>query len=530
MDNSDPLRLDETAVVTPPERSSGAGLTTRVVRGTLWNIGGQGATLIATLIATPFVIRLLGSELYGLLALINVLLGYLAFADMGMGWASTRFASEAHGRGDDEGEAKVVWTAVLMAAGPSLLFALAVIVGARPLIEQVLRLPVHLHEVAIVALRIAAITFVARALAGVMNTPELARLRMDLVVLINVGTMVAQLLLVPLVLFLGGGLPAAVTVIAGSGILALTLHIFVGMRLLPPLRRPRVDLALLKPLARFGGGVLITAFATIVLGTVDKVFLSRYVSVQALAYYAVAFNLSFMLTQAPLAMVQSLLPAFSHLQTDPERRSELRELYWRALKGTLLWVAPAVVFICVIARPFFTLWAGPEFGRESTPLMYVLAVGFAFEAIAYVPFALLMALGRADLVARCHGSFVIPYLLVSALSIRWYGAMGAAVVWSLRGIASMVAFALIASRMAGLSFAPLPANLTDYLASMAVLVVPVAIAAWATSSAWVRIGVALVALTAHGVLIITRVLADEERAWISRMLLNGPWRHLRPGS
>src|SRR5687767_65188 len=175
-------------------RPSG-GLTSRVVRGSMWNFGGQGVTLLATLIATPFVIRLLGVESYGLLALINALIVYLAFADMGMGWASTRFASEAHARGDDQEEAMVIWTSLLVAAVPALLVGSILALGARPLVQHGVRLPQHLQDTAVIALRLAAVAFVARAMVGVLNTSEMVRLRMDFVTLINIGTLVGQIFL-----------------------------------------------------------------------------------------------------------------------------------------------------------------------------------------------------------------------------------------------------------------------------------------------------------------------------------------------
>src|SRR3954471_21286040 len=87
------------------------GLTTQVVHSSFLNLGGQGVTMLATLIATPFVIRFLGPASYGVLALVHVLIGYLTAADMGMGMASTRFGSLAHARGDDEGEATAIWSA-----------------------------------------------------------------------------------------------------------------------------------------------------------------------------------------------------------------------------------------------------------------------------------------------------------------------------------------------------------------------------------------------------------------------------------
>jgi O-antigen/teichoic acid export membrane protein len=204
-----------------------AGMTTRVVRGSLWSVGGQAVVIATSLVATPFVIRLLGTESYGVLALINVLIGYIAFADLGMGAASTRFGSQAHARGDDEEEASVVWTALTLSLIPSMIAALALALAARPLVEHALRLPDHLQGAAVIALRIAAVGFVARAVSGVLNTPQLTRLRIDLYTLINSGSAVVQVALVPIILALGGGLVGAVTVVSGMTIATLIAHAVV---------------------------------------------------------------------------------------------------------------------------------------------------------------------------------------------------------------------------------------------------------------------------------------------------------------
>src|SRR5437660_1434783 len=137
-----------------PKRA--VGMTTRVARGSAWSVGGQAVTLFASLIATPFVIRLLGPEGYGVLALINVLIGYLAFTDLGMGTASTRFGADASGRGDDKGENEVavIWTSLCIAAVPSLLGAAALVLLARPLAERLMHLPASLIGQAIIALRL----------------------------------------------------------------------------------------------------------------------------------------------------------------------------------------------------------------------------------------------------------------------------------------------------------------------------------------------------------------------------------------
>jgi O-antigen/teichoic acid export membrane protein len=483
----------------------------------LLNLIGQGVTMLATLAATPFVIRLLGAPGYGVLALVHVLIGYLSFADMGMGTASTRFGSMAHAQGDDQGEATAIWSALVLAAVPAMTIALALALGARPFVEQVLRLPSNLHQPAVIAVRLAALGFLARAIAGVLNTPAVVRLRMDLVVLITSGTATAQIVLVPVVLYLGGGLTGAVEVVAGVAIATALLFAMIGMRLLPQLRRPHISRGLLKPLARFGGALVVSSIAGAVLANLEKLLLPRYASVQALAFYSVAFSLAYMLTQLPVAMLQSLVPAFSQLQVKSDL-SDLELLYRRALRGMLFWALPGATFICTVARPFLTLWAGPQFGRESTLPLYLLMGGVVCEIMAYVPYTLLLTLGRTDVIARCQLSLVIPYLIGSAFLIHRFGAAGAAVAWSLRALAGASLLSYFAWRSSGFAFAPWPENKRHFLLTTVMLVLPATLAAFLTSSMIVRTGVAGAAVAIYGVLILTRVLTSEERAALQRMV------------
>src|SRR4029079_17936834 len=103
------------AVSEGPAAPSTAGMTTKVVKGSLWTLAGQVAPIAFSFVATPFTIRLLGAEGYGVLILVGLIPSYLGFADFGMGLGSTKFASEAYAAGDGEREARIVRTAALIA-------------------------------------------------------------------------------------------------------------------------------------------------------------------------------------------------------------------------------------------------------------------------------------------------------------------------------------------------------------------------------------------------------------------------------
>jgi O-antigen/teichoic acid export membrane protein len=490
-----------------------AGLTTKVVRGSLWTLGGQAITMLVMLITTPYIIRRLGAEAYGVLTLINVLIGYLAFADMGMGKAATRFAADAHTRQDNDGEAAVVWTSLLIAFIPAGLSAALLATFAGPLVEHVLRLPEHLHYAATWALRLAALGFIARTLAGVMMSPQLVRLRMDLIALVVAGTGVAQNCLVALALWLRGGLIIAVAVVTGMAVLMLAAHVTFSSRLLPQVSQPRVRRALLKPLLAFGGGLVLSTLAAMVLVNIEKLLLPRLASVTALAHYGVAYSIAGVLAMAPAAMQQALLPAFSRLYAAREPGS-LKHLYTRALRGNLLWIGPAALLLCAGAKPFFTLWAGPEYGVESTLPFYILIVGLMFNVMASVPYTLVMAYGRSDLIARFHVGELIPYVLCTGALTYRLGATGAALAWTLRVAVDAVLFAVAAHRISGFSFSPLPVKRGSYAMAVALLLLPLAFIGKATIPSATLVIAVLVAILAYAHIIWLRVLSLEERAWL----------------
>src|SRR5581483_6682316 len=442
------------------------GLTTRVARGGLLNFGGQSVTMLATLLATPWTLRLLGPERYGVLALMHVIGGYLAFADLGMGTASTRFGAMAHEQGDDHGEAAAIWSSLLLALIPATFVGATLFTLARPLVVQGLRLPPSLHAAAIFCVQAAAIAFIARSVAGV----------------------------------------ALATAVA---------HAIISLRLLPALRRPDIRKELLAPLASFGGALVISTIAEKALMNAEKLLIPRYASVNALAHYSVAFTLAFMMTAVPTAMLQMLLPALSRLHASGDRAG-LELLYRRALHGMLYWGLPATLFVCVVARPFLTIWAGPEYGRESTLPFFLLIGGVLVEILSFPSYGVLLAYGRTDLIARCNVALLVPYLAVAVVLIQHFGAAGAAIAWSLRAIAGTMLFVLLARRESGFRFRPLPDRIGAFALSAAVLAAGAP--AFLTSSLIARLAIAGTAVLIYGALILARVLTPDERLAVRRII------------
>ena len=488
------------------------GLTAKVVKGSLWTLAGQIAPLALTLLATPFTIRLLGAEGYGVLILVGLIPTYANFADFGMGLGSTKYASEAYSANDSIREARIVRTAALISFLASFPIGLAMFIFSTPII-RLFNVPDHLVGDGSVALKFASITFVVNFLNNIFNTPQLTRLRMDLNTLISSCFRVVGIVATPIVVYLGFGIVGATLVLMVAALATLAGHLAMSHRLLPELYGLSVDRSIARPLLRFGGGLVIGGVAAVLLVNLEKAVLARATNVETLAYYSVAFNFAMMATMFSGAMIQSLLPAFSQLLI-PEKREQLNKLFSRALRINIFGMLPILAFLFVIARPLFTIWAGPDFGRESTLPFYVILGGLFFNIIAFLPASLLLAFGRSDLTAKLYWVELFPYLGLIAVLTTNLGSIGAALAWSTRVFVDAIVITYLCRKTVGVSFDLLNGSLSGPFVALLILAPPMVIAALTPNfSNWLLLMLAI-SICLYTVLAWKKFLAHDEKLWL----------------
>lgn len=509
-------------LVGPTEPPSGT--TIGVVRGGLWGIAGQAATLLASFFATAFVIRLLGSERFGVLILIQLLVGYLAVADLGMSAAATRFAAASYARGDEADESRVLWTAFALAALPAAI----VVILFMPLADalaQLLRIPTHLLNDAAQALRLAALVLVARVLGGILSAPQLARLRLDTFTLVTSGFAVAQVALVPIALLFSPTLTAAVLVMVSTGLASAVTGGLVSLRMAPRLVRPSIELALAKPLAQFGAASVGMVAVGMVLLHFEKVWIVQLTTVTTLAYYSIAFTVARLTAILPGALSQPLLPALTRL-VESQEPAKLRNLYERAFRLLFLAMAPLTLVLAVLAQPLLLVWAGPDFARESTMPLYVLLAGTFVDGLSYVPRTLLGAVAQPQRILRYHLMSLVPYVVVGALLVGWFGAVGAALAWSARAAFEATLLFRYSTRLFRELGHVVSAPISRFALALVLLAVPVAIASANNLPFAALTAVSLISLLAYVLYVVRKLLSPEERAWLMAAAMRS-WMYRR---
>lgn len=411
-------------------RQSGVAISGGLLaRNTFFNLLGHGLPLVIAVATVPFVVRGLGPERFGILALIWVVVGYSSVFDLGLGRATTKFVSEALASDDQERLRSIAWTAVMVQGCVGALGGLLLVAVSGILVSRVLNVPGELVPEAEESFRLVGLIIPAVLVTGSFRGVLEAAQRFDLVNAVRVPASATNFLLPFVGVLLGWGIPGIVLLLAAARWLILAVHFLLCIRVFPALASPaRLRRKWLATLIGFGGWVTVSSIVIPLLEHLDRLMIGALLTVSAVAFYAIPYEMVTRLRILPTSLVSTLFPAFSALRTSAQRE-RVWLLFARSVKGIILVLGPVVLATIAGAEWLLRLWLGPEFARESTAVLQLLAVGVLVNSIAFVPYALVQAFGRPDLTAKFHVAELPVRVMLGWGLIQWGGVTGAALAW-----------------------------------------------------------------------------------------------------
>lgn len=420
-----------------------------LARNTLLNILGQVLPLLVAVVALPFVVRGLGPERFGILSLAWLLLSFLG--EVGVGRATTKYVAEALGDDDRTRVADVLWATAL----PQLLLgaaAAAAVVATTPALLSLAKVTAPLQPEARTSLYLIAAAIPCVLLGVCFRGILEAAQRFDLANAIRVPASAANYALPLVALAAGWSLPGVLALLLASRVLVAAGYYVAAAALFPELRRrPRLRRPELRQGVLFGGWTTLSSVISPILVYVDRLALSAISGVAAVAYYTPPFEVANRLLIVPGAVATTLFPAFSVLDQRDDAR--LQRLVWRTIKYILCIVGPGVVVLLVGARDLLHVWLGADYARQGATAFRLLALGILANAIAHIPYALLLGRGRPDLPAKFHLLELPIMLLLAWTLIGALGIPGAALAWLLRITLDTTLLLAASVRVGGLSLA-----------------------------------------------------------------------------
>ncbi|MCX5707980.1 MAG: hypothetical protein NTY14_03245 [Candidatus Omnitrophica bacterium] len=69
-------------------------LAQRMMKNVIWNFIGQIWMVVLAFFATPFIVRSLNVNFYGIYTLVGVIIGYFSFLQFGLGTATVKYVAQ----------------------------------------------------------------------------------------------------------------------------------------------------------------------------------------------------------------------------------------------------------------------------------------------------------------------------------------------------------------------------------------------------------------------------------------------------
>ena len=393
----------------------------------MYNLAGAATPLVVALVTVPLYLHQIGEARYGVLAIVWLLLGYFGLFDLGLSRATANYIARLPTEAAKERE-EVFWTACILNVTFGLLGGLVLYFVGGPLLGQWFKMSAGLHGEALAALPWIAASVPVATLTAVLTGALEGQERFGIVnliqasgaILFQVFPLVAAFVISPSLAIV---IPVAVAVRAVSIIpLALTVKAKLPLRGLPKLRVVRI-----RRLLNYGVWVTVTSVVGPVLVSIDRFLIGVVMGAAAVAYYAVPFNLVSRASILPGALSRSLFPRFSAQNKSAAERTAIDS--GRVLSGVM---TPLVILGLFVMHPFLALWVGIDFAARAAPVGEIILLGIWVNGFAIVPFAMLQAQGRPDLVAKFHVLELAPFIALLWWALHRFGLTGAAGAWTLR--------------------------------------------------------------------------------------------------
>ena len=405
---------------------------TSVKRNVIANYLGGGWSALMGLAFIPLYIRYLGMEAYGLIGVFAVLQAWLTLLDMGMtptlNREMARYCAGAHTAQsirDLLRSLEIICLAMAAVIG-SAIFLSASWLSTRWLQAQQLPTDEVAHAISIIGL-VVALRFIEGLYRG-------AILGLQKQVWLNaIGSGLATLRWGGAVLVLIWVSRSIEAFFVWQGLVSLasiSLFGFVVYRQLPKSgSAARFSLTALKNIWRFARGMLAITLLALLLAQVDKLILSRLLSLEMFGYYTLAGSVAAVLSQLAAPVSQAYYPRFTEVLTKGDSEA-LTGLYHQAAQLVSIMTIPAALMLVFFGENILFLWTGDALlAQKVAPLLVLLALGTLFNSLMHIPYMLTLAHAWPGFAVRSN--LVAVILLVPA--VLWatprYGALGAAWIW-----------------------------------------------------------------------------------------------------
>lgn len=416
------------------------------------NLAGSGWTALVGLACTPLYIRFMGMEAYGLIGFYFMLQGVIQILDLGLSPTMNREMARYSVTPEKAGEARdfvrtlevgywAIGIFIGCAVGYSAPYIASHWINAGTIPPSEVRRAVTIMGV-LAALQWP-LSFYQGGLLGLQRQVLHNGITIATATLSGGGSLLILWLVSPTV-------SAFFTWQIAVSLLQAGATTFALWRCLPHYGRPaRFDPGVTRNIRGFAAGMSGITITALILMQLDKVILSKMLTLKTFGYYVLAGMIGNGLSGLLITpMFNTIFPRFSALVAAGDGKG-LLAMYHGSTQVMGAMILPAAVVIALFSWEIMHLWTGsPEIATNTAPIVSILVGGTALNGLMNLPYALQLSHGWTRIGLAINTFFILILVPATILMTSHYGAAGAASVWlGLNGIYMVIGVPLTHRRL-----------------------------------------------------------------------------------
>jgi O-antigen/teichoic acid export membrane protein len=403
-----------------------------VKRNIVANYLGQGWTAVVGLAFVPVFISYLGIEAYGVIGLFALMQGWLSLLDMGMTPTLNReMARYTAGVHSAQSIRNLLRTLEIIAASIAVIIALAVWAASHYLATDWLKVQTLPIPVIAQALSVMGVVVALRFVEGIYRGSLFG---LQAQIWYNVAAAIlATLRYAGAIAVLAWVSPTLTAFFFWQAFVSFLSVAVLGRRVhlaLPHSQQsPTFSAQALIGVWRFAAGMIGITLLSILLTQVDKLLLSRMLTLEFFGYYTLAAAAAAVITMIVNPITQAIYPRMVEL-TAIEAEPRLVSVYHQGAQLVTVLTAPAAMLLAFFAGGIVFMWSGnADLSRHAAPILTALALGAFLNGLMWMPYQCQLAHGWTSLMLKAN--VVAVALLIPAIIwvVPRYGAVGAARIW-----------------------------------------------------------------------------------------------------
>jgi O-antigen/teichoic acid export membrane protein len=203
-------------------------------------------------------------------------------------------------------------------------------------------------------------------------------------------------------------------------------------------RRPRFCPLLLRETLRFAAGAGTFTISAVIISQMDKVVLSKQLSSEQFGYYMLAYSIPSALFVICSSIQTVIFPRLARHIGNGDRAG-LTDTYHFGSQLTLLAIAPIAITGAFFSTEIFDAWLyDSEVAEKCSLIASILFCGIGLNCLSSMPHSLQMAHGWTGLANSLNLASVVVFGPILVVACSLYGSIGASLVWVIYAVCNLL--------------------------------------------------------------------------------------------